>query len=177
MTDALDDLTIRRPTEADHAVVVRLVDEWWGGRKVHGRLPRLWFRHFAGTSWIAERADGRPAGFLVGFVSPDRPDEAFIHLVGVDPNGRRRGLGRRLYRRFLDDVASRGARHAIALAEPGDPVAIGFHRRLGFRPLDGPGTQSIYGTPAVADYDYDREDRVVLVLDLPGNGPGGSGVG
>lgn len=166
MTGPPDDLTFRRPTEADHAVIVRLVDEWWGGRKVHHRLPRLWFRHFAGTSWIAEGADGRPAGFLVGFVSPDRPDEAVVLLVGTDPNRRRRGLGGRLYDRFLDDVAGRGVRRVTALAEPGDPVAIGFHRKLGFRAEEGPGTQSIYGTPAIPDYDYDREDRVIFVRDL-----------
>ena len=50
-----DDLRFRRPIEADHPVVSAVVDEWWGGRKMRAILPRLWFRHFAGTSWIAER--------------------------------------------------------------------------------------------------------------------------
>ena len=40
-------LRFRRPTEADHAQVVDVVDEWWGGRKMRALLPRLWFRHFS----------------------------------------------------------------------------------------------------------------------------------
>ena len=45
---------LRRPVEADHARVVGQIDEWWGGRRVHALLPRLWFQHFTGTSWIAD---------------------------------------------------------------------------------------------------------------------------
>ena len=85
-----DGIRFRRPTEADHRDVVGQIDDWWGGRKVHQLLPRLWFQHFTGTSWIAEDAEGRPVGFLVGFVSPDRPDEAYIHMIGTSPNHRRR---------------------------------------------------------------------------------------
>ena len=55
---------------------------------MHLLLPRLWFQHFTGTSWIAEDDEGRIVGFLVGFVSPDRPDEAYIHMVGTSPNHR-----------------------------------------------------------------------------------------
>ena len=54
------DLTFRRPTEADHAPIVRQVDDWWGGRRMHDLLPRLWFQHFTGTSWLAEDASGHP---------------------------------------------------------------------------------------------------------------------
>ena len=84
-----DDLRFRRPTEADHPTIVDLVDEWWGGLRIHEQLPRLWFQHFTGTSWIVESADGRPAGFLVGFVSPDDPSVGFVHLVATSPNHRR----------------------------------------------------------------------------------------
>jgi len=89
-------IAVRRPVEADHAALVSRIDEWWGGRKLHWYLPRLWFQHFAGTSWVAEDSEGRPVGFLVGFVSADHPENAYIHMVGTDPNHRRVGLGRAL---------------------------------------------------------------------------------
>ena len=54
-----DELRFRRPTEADHAQIVGQVDDWWGGRRLHDILPRLWFQHFTGTSWVVEDADGR----------------------------------------------------------------------------------------------------------------------
>jgi ribosomal protein S18 acetylase RimI-like enzyme len=159
-------LRFRRPTEADHAAIVGLVDDWWGGRRLHDLLPRLWFQHFSGTSWVAETADGRRAGFLVGFVSPDRPDVAYVHMVGADPNLRRRGIGRALYDRFIADVRERGARRVVAITWPGNRISVAFHTSIGFRADDGPGTQRLYGTPAYPDYDAEGEDRVVFVLEL-----------
>jgi hypothetical protein len=50
----LSGIRFRRPVEADHPAVVSVVDQWWGGRRIHDLLPRLWFQHFTGTSWIAE---------------------------------------------------------------------------------------------------------------------------
>lgn len=157
------ELRFRRPTEADHATIVGLVDEWWGGRAVHQLLPRLWFQHFTGTSWIAATADGNLAGFLIGFVSPDRPDEAYVHMVGTDPNHRRRGVGAALYERFIGDVRGQGVTTVKAVTWPGNQVSVRFHRSIGFVPLAGPGTQNLYGSPAFPDYDGDRDDRVVFM--------------
>lgn len=159
-------IRVRRPTEADHDVVAGLVEAWWEGRRSGQLLPHLWLRHFAGTSWVAEEEDGRIIGFLIGFASPDRPDEAYVHLVGVAPGLRRRGLGRMLERRFADDVRARGVRHVRAVIWPGDRSAIAFHLALGYRPLEGSGSMRLYGTAAFPDYDG-GEDRAVLVLDLP----------
>ncbi len=167
--DALATIRFRRPVEADHAEIVTLVDEWWGGRRLHDLLPRLWFQHFTGTSWIAETDDGRLAGFLVGFVSPDDPTMAYVHMVAADPNGRRRGLGGALYGRFFDDVRARGAREVRAITWPGNRASVAFHRSLGFEPIDGTGTRRIYGTPSFADYDHPGEDRVVFRRSLDEN--------
>jgi ribosomal protein S18 acetylase RimI-like enzyme len=162
------ELRFRRPTEADHPAIVERVDDWWGdGRRLHDLLPRLWFQHFTGTSWIAETESGGLAGFLVGFVSPDHPDIAYVHMVAADPNLRRRGVGRALYGAFIADVARRGVRTVRAITWPGNRRSVAFHRALGFAVDDSPGTQRLYGTPAYADYDYPGEDRVVLTLEVP----------
>jgi GNAT superfamily N-acetyltransferase len=155
-------IRLRRPVETDHRVLVARIDDWWGGRQLRQSLPRLWFQHFTGTSWVAEDEAGHLVGFLVGFVSPDRPDEAYIHMVGTDPNHRRGGLGRRLYEQFFDDVRERGARRVIAITWPGNRVSVRFHGAMGFRPADGPGTQNLYGPPAYPDYDGAGDDRVVF---------------
>jgi ribosomal protein S18 acetylase RimI-like enzyme len=158
----LADLRFRRPTEADHRTIVGLVDEWWGGRRIHHLLPRLWFQHFTGTSWLAETEAGRPMGFLVGFISPDDPSIAYIHMIGIDPSVRRRGLGRELYRRFFYDVGARGVVRVRAITWPGNRLSVGFHTGLGFQPIDGPGSQNLYGTLAFADYDFQGDDRAVF---------------
>jgi GNAT superfamily N-acetyltransferase len=160
------EIRLRRPVEADHARLIGSIDEWAGGRKLHPLLPRLWFQHFTGTSWVAEDDRDRLVGFIVGFISPDRRDEAHVHMVGTDPNHRRQGLGRLLYRRFLDDVAGRGVRRVTAAIWPGDRASVAFHRALGFAPDSGPGTQNLYGTPAYPDYDAEGDDRVVFNREL-----------
>lgn len=160
------DVRLRRPVEADHALLVGQVDEWWGGRKLHQLLPRLWLQHFTGTSWVAEDSKGSPIGFLVGFISPDHPDQAYIHMVATSPNHRGAGLGRALYERFFEDVKARQVRRVTAITWPGNRVSVGFHRAMGFTPYDGPGTQRLYGTPAYPDYDAEGDDRVVFSLEL-----------
>jgi ribosomal protein S18 acetylase RimI-like enzyme len=157
-----DRFHFRRPVEADHAGIVREVDDWWDGRSLHQLLPRFWFQHFTGTSWVAEDAAGRVVGFLVGFVSADHPDAAYIHMVGTSPSHRRSGLGRTLYERFFEDARARGARRVGAVTWPGNRGSVAFHRALGFTAETGPGTQHLYGTPAYPDYDAERDDRVVF---------------
>lgn len=160
------DLLLRRPTPADYPAVIRVVDDWWGARQVPGPLPRLWFEHFSGTSTIAHTLEGELAGFLAGFVSPDHPDQAVVVMAGTSPNLRRRGVGRRLHEQFEADARERGARRLVESIFPGDPGAVAFLRAIGFRPLDVPGTQRLYGVPAVADHEWGREDRAIFVRDL-----------
>ena len=164
--EGLEGIAFRRPTEADYLAINRVIDDWWGGRQLDHLLPRLWLQHFTGTSWLAEATDGRLAGFLIGFLSPDRPDVAYCHLVATNPNLRRRGLGRALSERVYDDARAGGRSMVSAITWPANRTSIAFHRALGFEVQGGPETQNLYGTPARAGYDFDREDRAILVRRL-----------
>jgi len=96
-----------RPLEpADYGRVIAVVDEWWGGRAMAAMLPKLFFVHFADTSYAAEEGD-RLLGFLCGFRSQTFSDEAYVHFVGVDPATRGRGIARGLYAQFFAAVAPR----------------------------------------------------------------------
>jgi ribosomal protein S18 acetylase RimI-like enzyme len=158
-----DQLVLRHPTDGDHRPIARLVDEWFGGRRVRHLVVRSWFLHFASTSWVADDPAGRPVGFLIGYRSPDRPAEAVIQLVAVHPNLRRRGIGRLLVGTFRAELERAGVTSVSGLAWPGEPTAIAFFRAVGFRAEDGPGTRNLFGTPAVPDYDGEGEDRIVFV--------------
>lgn len=164
--EAAATLRFRRPTEADYPTIVRVIDDWWGGRRMDVLLPRLWLQHFTGTSWLAETEEGRLAGFLIGFHSPDQAGVAYCRLMATDPNLRLRGVGRALYERFFADA--RGAdRHQVrAVTWPGNRGAIAFHEALGFEIEAGPGSQNLYGTPSQPAYDFDREDRTILVRSI-----------
>ena len=162
----LDAITLRRPTEADYPAISRVIDDWWGDRQLDHLLPRLWLQHFTGSSWLAETEDGRLAGFLIGFLSPDKPDVAYCHLIATSPNLRRRGLGRMLYERFFDDARANGRHTVTAITWPANHASIGFHEALGFEVERGPESQNLYGTPSRAGYDFEREDRTILIRSI-----------
>jgi GNAT superfamily N-acetyltransferase len=159
-------ITFRRPVEADYPAIIAVADDWWGGRHISRILPRLWLLHFTGTSWIAEAEDGRLAGFLIGFHSPDHPEVAYCHMIATNPNLRGRGLGRALYERFFADARAAGRSRAVAITWPANRTSVGFHRALGFELQGGPGSQNLYGVTAFDRYDYETEDRAVLVREL-----------
>jgi ribosomal protein S18 acetylase RimI-like enzyme len=137
------DPTLRTATPADYDRIAAVLDDWWG-RPVRHLLPRLFLDHFHATSTVAEAGDDL-AGFLVGFLSPSRPDAAYIHFVGVHPAHRRGGLARVLYKRFFALAAADGRTVVRAVTSPVNARSIAFHTALGFTasdPLpgyDGPG--------------------------------------
>jgi predicted GNAT superfamily acetyltransferase len=84
-------------------------------------------------------------------------------MIATNPNLRQRGLGRALYERFFADARAAGRSVVNAVTWPGNRVSIAFHRAIGFDVAEGPGSQRLYGTPAQPEYDFDREDRAILV--------------
>ncbi len=153
---------LRHPTEADLAGVDARLRDWIEDRGAR-RPGRLWFRHLAGTGWLAEEdRTARPLGVLLGLRSVDRPAEAVVHLVAVDPEFRRRGIGRELVERFAEQLAPGGATRVVATCRPDDRIALAFFRALGFAPDEGPGSTRLYGVPAYEDWDGAGEDRVLL---------------
>jgi ribosomal protein S18 acetylase RimI-like enzyme len=144
-------LTIRPADPADYDRVIRVVDEWWGGRQMAEMLPRLFFDHFTDTCFVAEDDAGRLAGFIVGFLSQSKPREAYVHFVGVAPNERRQGLAQRLYERFFEAAraADRDVVHAVT--SPVNVVSIAAHKAMGFEVV-----------PGRSAYDGEGRDRVLF---------------
>jgi ribosomal protein S18 acetylase RimI-like enzyme len=148
-------LTIRHAKPSDYGRVVGRVNVWWGGREMAPILPRLFFLHFEGTSFVADDDDGELAGFVCGFLSQTDPKEAYIHFVGVSPGRRGEGIGRTLYERFFAEAREHGRSLVRCVTSPGDQESIAFHEALGFE-VDR----------VVEDYDGPGEDRVLLLKRL-----------
>jgi predicted GNAT superfamily acetyltransferase len=152
---------IRSVQAGDYDRVIAVVDDWWGGRDMAEMLPRLFFTHFANTSFVADDVGGELAGFIIGFLSQAAPDEAYVHFVGVAPDHRGTGLGRRLYECFFE--AARAAdRHVVrAVTSPANRLSIAAHQALGFEVVAGPAEQD--GVPFHPDYDGPDADQVLFV--------------
>lgn len=128
------EIRVRAAEPADYDRIIAVVDDWWG-RPVHHILPRLFLDHFHDTSLVAER-DGELAGFLVGFMSPSNPDDAYIHFAGVSPRARGNGLARLLYETFFDRARTEGRRVVRAVTAAHNSVSIAFHTAMGFTVAD-----------------------------------------
>jgi GNAT superfamily N-acetyltransferase len=154
---------IRQIRSSDYSPVISVIDDWWSGRHMADKLPRLFFEHFTDTSFAAE-CDSQLAGFLVGFVSQSCPGEAYIHFVGVRPDKRGRGLGRQLYEQFFAAVRVRGCYLARAVTAPVNLGSIRFHQQMGFD--IEPSDKKVDGIPVTPRYDGDSQDRVRFVKHL-----------
>jgi len=143
---------IRHATPSDYGRVIQHVNAWWGGREMAPMLPKLFFLHFEGTSFVAEDEEGKLVAFLIGFLSQTDSEEAYIHFVGVAPELRGSGIGRELYERFFTTVGEQGRSLVRCVTSPVNGGSVAFHESLGF-----------VAESTVPDYDGPGEDRVLFV--------------
>ena len=148
-------IEIRHAKPSDYGRIIGRINVWWAGREMAPMLPKLFFIHFEGTSFVAEGDDGELAGFVCGFLSQTADDEAYIHFVGVDPERRGEGLGRKLYERFFEEVRTNGRAVVRCVTSPLNERSVAFHESLGFEV-----------ERVVPDYDGPGEDRVLLLKRL-----------
>ncbi|QBI52336.1 diaminobutyrate acetyltransferase [Streptomonospora litoralis] len=114
---ASDGISMREPALADGPELWRLARD--SGLDINSPYAyTLWSRDFAATSVIARDADGRPRGFVTGFVRPSAPDTYFLWQVGVDPGFRGRRLARRMLDHIGDRIAERGLTYLEATVTP-----------------------------------------------------------
>ncbi len=83
-----------------------------------------------------------------------------MHFIGVHPDYRRLGLGRRLYERFFGAAQMNGRRFVRAITSPSNKLSITFHRSMGFELLHG--DVVVDGVPVWFDYAGAGGHRVVF---------------
>lgn len=123
-------MKIRGVTKADYDYIVSVLDRWWGGPSTERAHP-VFFYELGDQALIAED-DEQVVGFLLGFIAPTHPPTGYVHLVGIHPDHRRRGVGKDLYKQFIDRCRAHGARRLKAITTMGNETSSRFHRALGF---------------------------------------------
>jgi L-amino acid N-acyltransferase YncA len=89
-----------------------------------------------GFPYLAAEIDGALVGYA--YAGPYRPRPAYRYSVEdsiyIDANARRKGLGRALLVRLIEDAEHRGFRQMIAvIGDSAQTPSIELHRALGFR--------------------------------------------
>jgi GNAT superfamily N-acetyltransferase len=123
-------LHIRGLGKADFDHLVTVLDRWWGGPAGQHAHP-MFFYEFGEHALVAEH-EGEIVGFLLGFLTQGDDPLAYIHLVGIHPDFRRRGVGKALYERFTAHCIERGAKRIKTIAAVGSEGQRAFHEALGF---------------------------------------------
>jgi GNAT superfamily N-acetyltransferase len=140
---------ITRPlVKQDFDHIVQVVDRWWGGPTSVLAHP-LFFYELGKLARVVEY-EGTLVGFLFGFVTDGEDKTGYVHLVGIHPDYRRRGVGKVLYQAFEEDCRALGCKQLKAITNPGNDVSIAFHQATG------------WSVEHVEDYAGPARSRVVL---------------
>jgi GNAT superfamily N-acetyltransferase len=152
-------MNVRRITKRDFDRIVEVIDHWWGGPI--GTFAHPIFFYELGDQALVIEQGADTIGFLLGFIGPQAdpgagassnvPRTGYVHLVGIHPEYRRRGVGRQLYDRFVDECREAKCVRMKAITTPGNEGSIRFHVALGWNMQDvedyaGPGRRRIVFT-------------------------------
>ena len=138
--------------KADYDQIVGVIDQWWGGPTSALAHP-MFFYELGRLARVVE-AEGSLAGFLLGFVCPSVRQVGYVHLVGIAPDFRRRGVARLLYSSFEEDCRREGCQGLKAITTLGNEGSVRFHQALG------------WSVAEVEDYAGPGRVRVVFTKDL-----------
>jgi L-2,4-diaminobutyric acid acetyltransferase len=114
--------TFRHPTVSDGAGLWRLVREIGVLDENSCYAYLLLCRDFAETCLVAEWG-GSLAGFVTGYVPPDRLKSLFVWQVGVAPAARRRGIALKLLLELMRGEAGSQAQFLEATIAPSNTAS------------------------------------------------------
>jgi GNAT superfamily N-acetyltransferase len=144
-------MTTRPLTTVDYDYIVRTIDHWWGGPT--SALAHPIFFYELGNHAMVVEADDRLVGFLLGFIVPE-PPKGYVHLVGIDPDYRRKHVGSLLYQAFEKRCREARCSSMKAITTLGNEASVRFHEALGWI------------TEQVDDYAGPGRTRVVFTKQL-----------
>lgn len=114
--------TFRQPAISDGAALWRLVRETGVLDENSCYAYLLLCRDFSETCLVAEW-NGALAGFITGYLPPQRPETLFVWQVGVAPHARRRGLALQLLLRLAHSQVACGVRYVEATIAPSNTAS------------------------------------------------------
>lgn len=119
----------------DYDHIVQVIDRWWGGPTSALAHP-LFFYELGQLARVVEH-EATLVGFLFGFLAQSPNEDSasrvgYVHLVGIHPDFRRRGVGKVLYQAFEEDCRAQGCSALKAVTTPGNEASVAFHHAMGW---------------------------------------------
>ena len=80
-------------------------------------IYHIFTKYFKNTSLVLE-ADGNIKGFLIGFISQENNENAYIHLLCIDKDLRGQNMASNLLEEFISIVSSLGCKKVFLVCKP-----------------------------------------------------------
>ena len=160
--DTMENLIIRNTLEEDFIKIAEVAEECHPMETERNSIYHIFTRYFKGTCFVAELSSKTIGGFILGFISPENPEESYIHLLCVDPKMRGRNIGQKLVNTFMESVASKGCKKVNLITKPINWNSISFYKKLGFLEEKNGETMNVLGTTVIKNYNGNGEHMVVF---------------
>jgi ribosomal protein S18 acetylase RimI-like enzyme len=158
----MESLKIRNTLEEDFVEIAELAENCSPMETERNSIYHIFTKFFKSTSLVAELPSGGIGGFILGFISQENPEEAYIHLLCVDPKMRGKHVGRKLVEKFIDEVTLRECKKICLITKPINWNSISFYKKLGFLEDKSQETINILGVNAVKNYNGMGQHMVVF---------------
>ena len=158
----MEDLKIRSTLEEDFVEIADLAENCSPMETERNSIYHIFTKYFRSTSFVAELPSGELGGFLLGFISQENPEEAYIHLLCVDPKMRGKHIGKKLVEKFTEELALKNCKKIYLITKPVNWNSISFYKKLGFLEDKSLETINILGTNAVKNYNGMGQHMVVF---------------
>ncbi len=124
-------------------------------------IYHLFTRFFKNTSLILEENENIK-GFLIGFISQENNENAYIHLLCIEKELRGHNMALNLVEKFIRIVSSLDCKKVFLVCKPSNKTAIKFYTKMGFLPIHSNETIIIDDINVFKDYDGPSEDKIVF---------------
>jgi ribosomal protein S18 acetylase RimI-like enzyme len=124
-------------------------------------IYHIFTKFFKNTSLVLEE-NKNIKGFLIGFISQENNENAYIHLLCIEKDLRRQNMAANLVKVFINIVCSLNCKNVFLVCKPSNKTAINFYNKLGFLSLHSNETVAIDNINIFKDYDGPAEDKIVF---------------
>ena len=130
-------------------------------------IYHIFTKYFKNTSLVLED-NKNIKGFLIGFISQENNENAYIHLLCVEKDLRRQNMAQNLVKEFINIVCSLNCRNVFLVCKPSNKAAIKFYNKIGFLSLHSDETVIIDDINVFKDYDGPAGDKIVFYKSING---------
>jgi len=144
-------------TKRDFDQIISDFIDFWGNERTKSLHNPILLYEFGNSAFVVKEGD-KVVGYLFAFLSQTEP-VGYVKFIGVRQSHRKRGIGRKLYERFIEFAREKGCTELKAITSPANKVSVAFHRSIGMETLGEPDEE---GVPVVRNYGGPGIDRVVF---------------